>query len=530
MKKQSFNKLLSISLILVLMLLAACSGNKSSSTTAAPLASSVATESASAAPTPVSTNTAVKEPITLNLFVDQTWWPIKDWSGSVVEEITKRTGIKLNITVATDEKQLPLMIASGDLPDLVVTSTQNKRLANPDISYDWGDLIAKYAPNFKLEPEQIAVNKSSDGKFYTVKNYFSTKAEWAANKETALVFSGGISVREDILKALGNPELKSMEDLTNLFQKVKDKYPDMIPLVLNPPSWHRVYFEEQFGAQPGFNDVNGELKYMLHMQEYKKMYLYMNELYRKGFIKAENYAYKSEDQGKQLMSSGKGFAFSWTTLGSDLLTAGAKDKGYKFVNLPIKVSDTFKNVNTSAGWQGVYITKKNKNPEAAIKFMEFMHSDEGQKLALWGVDGKDWNMAKEGKYPVFTYNHIDDAQRKEKGVYYWGLLIGSATTELSGNYIPGTDSTKTSQALTALTTFNPAIGLVVPDADSAEQVIKANVENMIKNEEAKVLLATSADAASKAYDNIVAQADKMGLVKLEAWANSQYGKLKKQFE
>jgi putative aldouronate transport system substrate-binding protein len=526
MKKQSFNKILAISLILVLMLLAACSGNSNKGTE--PTASTSPSESASAAP--ASTDTAVKDPVTLNLFVDQTWWPLKDWSGSVVDEISKRTGVKLNITVATDEKQLPLMIASGDLPDLVVTATQNKRLADSALSYDWDGLIAKYAPDFKVEPERIAVNKSSDGKFYTVRNYFSTKAEWAANKETALVFGGGISVREDILKALGNPEIKSIADLTNLFQTVKDKYPDMIPLVLNPPNWHRVYFEQQFGALGGFNDVNGQLKYMLHMPEYKNMYLYMNELYRKSFIKAENYAYKSEDQGKQLMNSGKGFAFSWTTLGSDLLTAGAKDKGYKFVNLPIKVSESFKNVNTSAGWQGVYITKKNKNPEAAIKFMKFMHSDEGQKLALWGIEGKDWSMDKGGKYPKFTYDHIDDALRKEKGVYYWGLLIGSATTELSGNYIPGTDSTKTSQELTALTTFNPAIGLIVPDADSAEQVIKTNVENMIKNEEAKVLLATSADAASKAYDNLAAQADKMGLAKLEAWANSQYGDLKKQFE
>ncbi|WP_027091674.1 hypothetical protein [Cohnella thermotolerans] len=70
------------------------------------------------------------QPVELNLFVDQPWWPLKDWSGSVPEEITKKTGVKLNITVATDEKQLPLMIASGDLPDLVVTSTQITRCAD----------------------------------------------------------------------------------------------------------------------------------------------------------------------------------------------------------------------------------------------------------------------------------------------------------------------------------------------------------------------------------------------------------------
>jgi putative aldouronate transport system substrate-binding protein len=525
MKVMNKGVLLSLSLLLVFMLLAAACGNNNNNTAGnnSPKESPAKTPSEQ-------TGDKAAEPVTLDLFVDQTWWPVKDWSGAIPEEISRITGVNLNITVATDEKQLPLMIASGDLPDLVVTSNQYKRMSDPALSYAWGDLIEEHAPDFEIDQARIAVNTASDGEFYTVRNYFSTEAEWKANKETAFLFGGGISVRADILEALGNPEIKSLNDLTNLFQSVQDKYPDMIPLVLNPPHWHRNYFEQQFGVQTGFNDVNGDLSYMLHLPAYKEMYLYMHELYQRGFIKAENYAYKSEDQGKQLMYSGKGFAFSWTTIGSDLLTGAATEQGYKFVNLPVKINDDYKNVNTAAGWQGVFITKNNKNPEASIKLMQFLQSEAGQKLALWGIEGEHWNMAEDANYPVFTYNQLDDALRIEKGAYYWGLLGSSATTELTGNFVPGQDSTETNKQLTGLTTFNPAIGLVAPDADSEEQIILSNIENLVKNEEAKVLLAATTEEASKAYDNMVAQADKMGLKDLEVWANKKYDEVKKYFE
>lgn len=514
------------SLIATSLLVSACSGNSATTNNGGNTPSN--TNSGKEAVVEPAGNST--EPVTLDLFVDQTWWPLKDWSGHVPEEITKRTGVKLNITVATDDKQLPLMIASGDLPDLVATSTQHTRLSDASLSYDWNSLIEQYAPDFEIDPENLAVNTAPDGKIYTIKNNFSTKEEWEANKETAILMGAGIAVREDIMTELGNPQIKSLDDFTNLFQAVKDNYPDMIPLVLNPPNWHRGYFQQNFGVTSGLNDVDGKLVHGLHLQANKDMYLYMNELYRKGFITAENYAYKSEDQGKQLMYSGKGFAYAWTTQGADRLTLDAKDNGYKFVSLPVKISDNYKNVQTSVGWQGVYITKKNKNPEASIKLMQFLRSEEGQRLAMWGIEGTDWNMSEDNKYPVFTYNHLDDSLRKEKGSYYWGLLAGSATTEMTGSFVPDTDATRTGQEFTALATFNSAIGLVIPLADSEEQVIKSNIDNLITNEEAKVLLATSAEAAAEAYDTMVAQAEKIGLNKYEEWANSKYEEVKKNFQ
>ncbi|WP_339319579.1 extracellular solute-binding protein [Paenibacillus sp. FSL R10-2734] len=506
-------------------LITGCSGNNSEN-------SSTSTSASGTSETENNTSSTGKI-VELKLFVDQPWWPLKDWSGSIPEEITKQTGVKLNITVATDEKQLPLMIASGDLPDLVVTGTnaQLKRLADPSLSYSWQELIDKYAPDFKIDPQYIAVNTADDGSYYTIRNNFSTSAEWKANEKYALNTGAGISVRSDIMEELGNPKVETLSDLNNLFAKVKDKHPEMVPLVLNPnPAWAKGYFATQFGAEKeGFGDKEGQLVHTLRTPELEKMYLYMNELYRSGYVKAENFAYKNEDQAKQIMTSGKGFAYAWTIEGADRLTSETKASGYKWVQLPVKISDTFKVENYGSGWQGVFISKNNKNPEASIKLMQFLMSEEGQRLALWGIEGQDYKMSDDGGYPVFTYDRSSDEVKNEKGIYWWGLLAGSAVNEALGNYVPGTETTKASQQLSELITFKPEVGLVQPAADSQEEVIKNNIATMMQTEEAKIYLATSEEEAKKAFANMAQQADKMGLENLETWANTKYAEVKGNF-
>ncbi|MDG0791534.1 hypothetical protein OMP38_12125 [Cohnella ginsengisoli] len=78
-----------------------------SAATATSSATADASGSASASPA------ACTEPVELNMFVDATWYPFQEWSGEVPEAITKATCVKPKVTIATDDKQLALMVASG---------------------------------------------------------------------------------------------------------------------------------------------------------------------------------------------------------------------------------------------------------------------------------------------------------------------------------------------------------------------------------------------------------------------------------
>ncbi|MEW9701419.1 hypothetical protein [Paenibacillus sp. SI8] len=103
----------------------------------------------------------------MSMLVDDfPWWPMTDWSGTTPEEITRRTGVKLNITISSDERELPFRIASNNLPELVFTDKELSRLSTNKMSYDWNSLIAQYAPDFTIDKRKIALHTQANGKFY----------------------------------------------------------------------------------------------------------------------------------------------------------------------------------------------------------------------------------------------------------------------------------------------------------------------------------------------------------------------------
>lgn len=189
-----------IALSLVMLLTACSGGNKGNQVNNA---ASTGNNNGVQATNGGSSEGEEQEIVELNLFVNMSWWPLKNWSGKIPEEITKKTGVKLNIQVAADDKQLPLLIASGDLPDLVYTATDLTRMANSDVSYPLGDLITKYAPDFQISQERIGVNTMPDGNYYTIKNGYSTEQEWKDNPK-ALPGGSGLAIRQDILDPSSN--------------------------------------------------------------------------------------------------------------------------------------------------------------------------------------------------------------------------------------------------------------------------------------------------------------------------------------
>jgi putative aldouronate transport system substrate-binding protein len=514
--------LLILSLVIV-MLISACGGGEKKNE-ASPAASSGATSSPGE-----STSEGSKEVVELTLLVNHSWWPFKEWKGKIPEEITKRTGVKLNIQVAVDDKQLPLLIASNELPDLVYTASDLTRMANPDISYAWNDLIEQYAPNFQIEQSRIGVNTMPDGKFYTIKNAYSTEQEWKDNPK-ALPGGSGLAIRQDILDELGNPKLDTLEDLHQILTNVKQKYPDMMPIVFDKDQIGQ-FFRINFGLKrsKGFIDKEGNAVHYLKDPNYLDYYLYMNRLYREKLFSAENFTYKDTQQDDQYSLNGQVFAHSGAM--ADTLNAQLKtlNKGFTFMSLPKVLSDKAGTPMGGSGWSGMFITKNNKNVEASIKFMEFMMSEEGQRLGVWGIEGEDWIWNEAGQYPEMKYDMNNAELQKEFGYVYWGLLGSSGVTEALQRYDEKALQTPWGLALRDTLKFNPALGLVVTNPDTDEQVIESQIQNMITTEELKIYMAKSDDEAKKEYESLLAKMESMGLSKLEAWATAQYKEYQKNF-
>ena len=464
--------------------------------------------------------------VELSLFINHTWYPVRSWTGTIAEEITKRTGVRLNVTVAADEEQLPLMIASGDLPDLVFT-TREPRLENPEMSYSWNELIEKYAPDFEIDPIRLAVNTAQDGKVYTILNAFATAEEWESNPY-ALGNDGnpGIAVRQDILDALGI-EIRSIDDFLNALEQVKQKYPDMVPMTMDI-NWIPQYFKMQFGIPPHstWYDQDGELKHVISHPNALKFYKFMNSLYRNGYILAENFTYSNDQIDDEYAVTGRAFAHSHTVSIAEADMAKAKNQGtnYQFKMIPSVLTDEAYNLSTGIGFSGVYITKNNKNPQKSIEFLKFLASKEGRELVMFGIEGQHWEWHEDG-YPIFHYDVNDSEYVNKEGLKWWYLYSDAIVEGLRG-YVPGSQTTRALLEIKEITDHNPAIGMVQLQDGTDEKVIYDKIAEMVKTEEVRIYLAESEEAAEQAYQNMLKLANDIGLPKLEQWVTAEYQKKK----
>jgi putative aldouronate transport system substrate-binding protein len=470
--------------------------------------------------------TSEEEPITIDLFVAENWFTCKDWTGAVCDAITDATGVKFNVTIATDYNQLPVLVASGDAPEMVFSSVDYNLMSNSDVSYDWGSLIEEYCPEWEIPEETKALYTMSDGKFYTLLNSFSSQEEWEADSIASPATMAGLAINDDIMEELGNPEINTLEDLDAVFAQVKEKYPDVTPLVMNSV-WMSMYFAEQMGVnrEASFyvND-DGDVQYWIDQPGQLEYYKLINEWYRKGYIMAENYAFNNEDEPLQYAINGKCFAYAYTSRAADTINARVEANGgtTHWSALTTQLTDHPLYNYTWTGWAGTYITKNCKNPEAAIKVMEYLHSDEGQKLSSWGIEGEDYTLSEDGSYPVFLSSRQDYDALAQRGLPNWGLIGGSGVVECLGNYVEGSEFAKTIEAQKPYIYYNPFLGLINPESGTEEYDIQVNIDEMVKVETSKIFLADSEEACEQAYNDMIEIAKGMGLEQLEAYATETY--------
>jgi len=145
-----------------------------------------------------------------------------------------------------------------------------------------------------------------------------------------------------------------------------------------------------------------------------------------------------------------------------------------------------------------------------------------------------WEWSEDGKYPVFCEEFKDNEWKEKNGLTNWGLLSGTWATERLAAYDPtdehATELLELSNMAKENTVSCPAVGLVIPEADSEEQNIKSKLDNMVKTEEMKIFLAESEEACEAAYNDMLDLAIQQGADKLNAWANEAYQAAKATME
>ena len=539
MKRKVLKSLVSIGMASAL-LLTACGGSTASSDS-----STVASKEEAVADTAAEeTNAASKETaqsgsteiVKLRFFNDETWWPYTVWEGRIPEKISEETGVTFEVTTAADSTALNLMIASGDLGDLILTSDNAKisRLQNSDMCYTLDELAQMAGEeSFDVHPVLRLVNTADDGNLYTIMCGYSPDY-YMKEYPKAVYETTGLVVRDDMYEAIGSPVVKNLDDFEAMLATVKEKYPDVVPFMYNYTHTNGI-IKMLLGSDVGiggFLDVDGHAKAFIEDPVLEDYYELMNDWYLKGYMTDENFAFTSDSDDSDYMAAGKLYALAKYSNTADEMGVTLTEAGcdYGLVQLTDIIANQpgAKHLQTTAGWRGMFVPKSCADPVAAYNFMKFMYSEDGQCLSLWGEEGVDWNWDEEHSYPVLNYDF--ESPNEADGMKFWGWIYHDGVRNTLPGYGNEGQTFKAREAATAISETNPVLGMLRMGADSEEQTIMNNLVELYNNMTAQIITASTPEASKALYQEMLTTAQSMGVDKLDNWADSKYAEKKAAYD
>lgn len=355
-----------------------------------------------------------KTPITLTFFncdLTEDW----DFTDDVAKKITELTGVTLEIThpVAGDTQAIPLMIASGEYPDLIYAKGDTGKLIDAGAIIKLDDMIEEKGDNLKaLYGDQLDRLRASkdDPSIYTVGTYGVSAEVYEPG--------GTLQIQHDVLKELGYPEINTIYDYEEAIKSYIEANPttedgqERIGLSLMASDWRWLITTGNIASaalgipddgQFKVDDETGETTYKFTLPEIKEYFQWLNHMNDIGLLDPESFTQK-EDTYKAKISSGRVVGLSdaaWDYSDAEKTLLSEGKAGLTYARLPVTVSEEYKdqslkNYGFGGGW-GIAISESCENKERAFEFLNWMASDEAQVLLNWGIEGEHYTINEDGK-------------------------------------------------------------------------------------------------------------------------------------
>lgn len=399
-------------------------------------------------------------PITFSFFSadpSPNWTGMKDEIGKV---ITEKTGVTLDAEFAVGDPQqkVALIASSGEYPDLISAKNDISKLVDAGAMLDLTDLIDKYAPNIKKvlgDSIKRARYSDEDHAIYAIPTYAGVGQEY-------FQAGGGFELQHRAVAEAGYPEIRTVKDYENVIKNYIEKHPTdengnkNIGLTLNADDWYMYITVTNPAFYTTGSPDDGEyaidvdtqkVTYHFRRPAEKEYFRWLNHMNDIGLLDPESFVQKY-DQYKAKIATGRVIGLidqDWAYGDAEkaLKAAGKFDQGYG--HYPVTLTEEYKETSFwptgfMAGY-GIGISKDCKDPVRAIKFLDYLASDEGQVLLNWGIEGKHYKV-ENGKRVIpkeISDRKVNDATNfaKETGIGLYntlGVHYGDGVKDPSGNY------------------------------------------------------------------------------------------------
>ena len=462
----------------------------------------------------------------------------------IAREIMKQTGVKINIMDPTDDvtEKVSLMLAYQDYPDMILINMDNiQKYVEAGYLVDLEPYMEQLANVKSMYGDVLNRLRTEDGKLYYLSNWYGVDED----------SSSAFQIRYDYLcELVGKERADSNEPFTqdeflDLLRRFQKKYPESegktsLPLALCTSLNYNTPLRGMYGMK-NYYENNGKLYHLTRDPKYRELILFLNQLYREGLLDKEWIVTQRTLFSKKL-TEGRVFATACAYWDLDEDRNQIKEKWgenadyypYKVLGKGISADETTYNGRSTLGWDAIAVTDHCKNMDAVLKVIDFLASEEGQYLMLWGIEGEDWNYVDGKRTPdaAILAEAVSDINQAKKntGIRRWSWFIknglGSDGSpydmmtkyEISKEAKLGNERFRTDRWDTSFyTNLDPASG-------TEEALIWKNVQEIYQKAYPRLIDASSEEECLRLYDKMIADMEVEGLSKAEKVITENYKK------
>lgn len=389
------------------------------------------------------------------------------WTDPVAQAITEATGVELTIDypVTADDQKIALMIAEQSFPDMIYAKGDAASLIEAGALIDLTDLIEEYGPNIKkMYGEELDKLKYSeeDPSIYQLSSYAVGGEVYKS--------AGSAQIQWDVLKENDYEIPDTLEKFETMIKSYLEAHPqtddgmDTIGITLSAADWRWMitlgnpsgYIAE--GAPDNGQwliDEDYNATYKFKSEKVREYYRWLNRMYNEGILDPE-FATQTHEDYLAKIASGRVVALfdqDWDYTDAEKVLMADGKVGKTYAGLPLTMDEETKSPmlmyqGLTTG-QGVGITTACEDPVTAIKFIDYLCSDEGQVLLNWGVEGVHYFVDENGmRYRTeeeIEAANSDSDYKKKTGVGFHNYpfpCYGAGVTDETGNTYT-TDSKET---------------------------------------------------------------------------------------
>lgn len=391
-----------------------------------------------------------KEKLTIGMVTSNAWSDRFDSFAElpIGKALSQLTGIEIEMIHVENNTAMSLLIASLDLPDIILFNFQSNYTGGEVKAIEDGviyplstEFLARNAPDYLkvLNSNQDYMRGS------TTPNQDIYGFTFIIGDEV-LKTGYGLTVRDDWCRELGIPLPETTEEFYQMLLAFKDQKGVPSPLSITGGNLSDLLDRGVITTPFGLVTRDAYLKEKtVHIgyaqQEYKEVLVYLNKLYKEGLLDQNFSTLDTATVNSNILSGQSGVVSGALNGGlGNWLQINKEVKNYSLAGIPNLVAKRgdralYGHYNTDVVGGTAIITTTSKNKELAARFLNFGYTDSGHMLYNFGILGESYHMVDD--YPTYTDYIMNnkDGLSKQKAMGEYILAYGNGPFVQDSRYL-----------------------------------------------------------------------------------------------